>query len=316
MADKGQTVWCWLGITEGVAPGRFPPPSSVILLAHRPGADFFFSTAVKAEYRAFLMQALATAFKAESVVPWDLVGRNLASMTDALLYRDAQGPYKDLRLQATQVEDEDDGEHVKDAPTLGARRRRREIRDAFENPAVQAVEDLASKRARLARADEVFGKAAPAALERITFKVASRYTGLDDVAREVGDRDIGMTVRFDGADVVAGIREMARAGLLIEPLPKFLSEVHSAAATTILVKADGSFETMAERERAGSAARPKPQITEDDDDVREAEEAEIAIRQRGEGSAGRPSNGSGKETSTATAAAPAMGASTRRTPRK
>lgn len=294
-------MWCWLGITEGVAPGKLPPPSAVILLAHRPGTDFFFATPVKAEYRAFLLQALATAFKAESVAPWDLVGRNLASMTDALLYRDAQGPFKDLRLQAAQVEDEDDGEHVKDAPTLGGRRRKREIKDAFEHPAVHAVEDLGAKRARLEKADKVFGKAAPAALERITFKVSSRYTGLDDVASEIGDKDMGMTVRFDGTDVVAGIREMARAGLLIEPLPKFLAEVHSAAATTIHVKADGSFDTMATREKgktgqAASKTQPKTPIAKDQS---EEEEEEVTAK-----------------TTTATTTTTTTTTATRRTPRK
>ena len=158
-----------------------------------------------------------------------------------MLFRSSQGPYRSYRIRNGAEGTAAKGAKDEGNPLHTHRRKRK--RDSLQNgDSAEAQENGRSGHGRLIRTEDTlqdkkakgevrqhFGPYEQPALDVVEFRVVDSFR---DSKNRQGDRqepEIECLVKFEGANVLEGIKQMILYGIAEPPLPAHLTTIHSAA---------------------------------------------------------------------------------------
>ncbi|CAG8580480.1 2457_t:CDS:2 [Paraglomus brasilianum] len=222
--------WIRISINDGVAPNVVPPTGNIVYLVYFVDSEYLLSTRVKSEFKAYIMQALIKSFTCHEIEEWDLKGKYVDSLEQLLLHRESQGSFSLYRLN--QVDDNPLLHPVKKkkpGDASGKTRRKRNSRIVSE--------DLKREAERERTLEENFGSVEQPALDHVEIKVKLPFD--PSSSYEVGPDPITTTIRFEGTNVIEGIKKMIPLEIAKRPLPTFMSNLHSLAKNYLEVDENG-----------------------------------------------------------------------------
>ncbi|KAG0365665.1 centromere protein Chl4/mis15/CENP-N [Gamsiella multidivaricata] len=231
MQEK-EMVWIRISIHDGLAPNGLPAPTTIVYFIWFINSEYLLGVTIKVEWREFIMEALLRLFKASEIDEWPLTGKSPTSLAELLLYKDSQGPHSRYRLN-----------QVDENPLSGSIKKRK-LEDPFDKYTkgrrdIRAEDmDKIATRDRFVAAD--FGPNAQPSLQRVDIQLNVPYT------TEAKNFSLGRMTRqpfpikviIEGSNVIEGIKSLIPLGVAKNPMPKFLTELHSMATNTIIVDLD------------------------------------------------------------------------------
>ncbi|RUS22573.1 kinetochore protein CHL4 like-domain-containing protein [Jimgerdemannia flammicorona] len=232
---ENSTIWIRIVVHDGVAPTALPPAGNVVYLVHFPNSEYLLcGGSIKAEIKAYVVQVLLRVFHATDLDEQDLQGRQIRTLSQLLLHRDSQGPWSRYRLDQVDANPLDYHGKLK-RTRLGEETSGREETYVLEEERDRIVpEEREVVEGRLAEVGEKFGWNVVNGVEKVDVKLALPFhetpTSLTDFT---------MHIRFEGPNVMEGIRRLIPLGVAVAPLPEWLVEMPSVAANKIVVGRDG-----------------------------------------------------------------------------
>ncbi|KAG0046228.1 hypothetical protein BGZ83_008596 [Gryganskiella cystojenkinii] len=182
----------------------------------------------------YFKHAVLRLFKAEEVDEWPLTGRSPSSLAELLLQKDSQGAHSRYRLN-----------QLDDNPLSGAPKTRKPedlgqtYSKGMSSTVIQA-EDMnrIASRDRFVRID--FGPNPQPSLQKVDLQLNLPYTteAKDFALGRLTRQPFPVKVHFEGTNVIEGIRNLIPLGIASNPMPSFLTELHSMATSTVTVDVD------------------------------------------------------------------------------
>lgn len=192
---------------------------------------------LKGEYREYLYRSLVKALDCLEIREWNLSGTNASSLEDLLLNRDSQGPYARFRL----------GEVDMNPLALSQSDPMKRLRSK-EDPSYPLIQLAAEDRAHLQRTislvENQFGSMRLPSVNRVDFDVNTSFRGKP----KTESIKLNMTgtfpfkCRFEGMNVIEGLKNLCLQDIMMAPLPAYLSDIHSNAMNTFTIT-DASLES-------------------------------------------------------------------------
>jgi len=238
-------IWMRVNLEEGKQDGEpegsLPAINNVVYFVLHPASATIFASNMKKEHKDYLLHSLVAAFGRYNLLECDLVGHNLQALTELALYQHSQGPYRSYRIRNGAEGTAAKGAKDEGNPLHTHRRKRK--RDSLQNgDSAEAQENGRSGHGRLIRTEDTlqdkkakgevrqhFGPCEQPALDVVEFRVVDSFR---DSKNRQGDRqepEIECLVKFEGANVLEGIKQMILYGIAEPPLPAHLATIHSAA---------------------------------------------------------------------------------------
>lgn len=190
-------------------------PASTVYMVYVPGSSFILLSTIKVAYKNYILKAIENLFGCDSVDEIDLTGKKVGSLCNLVLNKESQGSFSHFRLN-----------QVDENPL--SRKRKREILDdsKVDNNSKLFDEQWSKHKTNTMLTTSAFGSNPQPVLERLEFKLESRFRGTDYVP-SMGNTTIHCSVRFKGSDVLEGIKCLGEHGLASQPLPSHLNKIHS-----------------------------------------------------------------------------------------
>ncbi|EDO46393.1 predicted protein [Nematostella vectensis] len=215
-------VWVRLAIHDKKKPLSPESSTSVVYMVHFPHSPYIITTNIRAGHKAFLFQGLANALRGETIQRVGLSGKDIWSLSDMVLYQRSQGSFSQYRLNRVDVN-----------PLVTCRKRKQTKVKDTSDPEIcseNQAEDVKRKR----QIDVAFGSNAQPALQKVEFKMLTRFRGTQYVAFH--KKPFRCSVKFEGPSVIDGIKSLTAAGVTSVPLPSYLSNLHSLSQNHFLLK--------------------------------------------------------------------------------
>lgn len=148
------------------------PGTNVVYLVYYPHSQHLFATTIKQAHKDFMLRVFGSTFGCSRVVELSLSGKDLPSIATLLINRHSQGPYTAFRL----------GQHDSN-PLARNPKKRLSAPTAEPGPAAKrnklVIEDTAEVNARAKINEETFGSYPQPKLEKIHFRLQTRFKGND-----------------------------------------------------------------------------------------------------------------------------------------
>ncbi|KAI8602389.1 centromere protein Chl4/mis15/CENP-N [Dissophora ornata] len=232
ISDKKDMLWIRISIHDGLAPHVLPAPLSVVYFIWFRDSSYLLSSAMKVEWRDFVLEALLRLFKASEIEEWPLTGKYPSSLGELLLHKDSQGSHSQYRLN-----------QIDENPLSNVHKKRKpeDLQDKYSRGMRDIrAEDITKIATRDRFVATEFGRNAQPRLERIDLQLNLPYTS------EAKDFDLGrltkqpfpIKVVLEGTNVIEGIKSLIPLGVAQNPMPKFLTELHSMATNSLTVDVD------------------------------------------------------------------------------
>ena len=189
--------------------------TSSIYMIHIPGSSYILLSTVKAVYKTYFFKALENLFGCENLKDIDLTGKKVASLFDLVLNKDSQGFFSHFRLNQL------------DENPLSRKRKRDSGEDMGNNPKTFNEEWSKDQKVK-SQTLKAFGSNPQPSLEKIDFKMSTRFKGTEYVP-ELADNEliVNCFVRFKGSNILEGIQKLCEYGVLSQPLPSHIANIHS-----------------------------------------------------------------------------------------
>ncbi|ELR19127.1 uncharacterized protein ACA1_335900 [Acanthamoeba castellanii str. Neff] len=216
----------------------------IAYIAYCPRSRAVFASNIAASLHDIIIHALETALSCE-VEKTKLHGKNVKALMDMMLNRDGQGPYRDYRadshplqqqLSAAAATDESQRRPVPSSPPL---------------PVV--VEDAEARHRTEQHLFDAFGSSPMPALDQVNFRIVDSFRG----GFELGPR-FECSVRFEGPNVLEGIRKLVQLGIAQPPLPHYLANLASLCQNSFDL-VNPNPDTGEQNQDAGGAAERQRQ---------------------------------------------------------
>ncbi|XP_070576025.1 centromere protein N-A-like isoform X1 [Ptychodera flava] len=220
---KDDELWLRICLHDGSA-AQFMPSNVVYMVLHL-RSSYIISSNIKVTHKDYILQALLTSLEYTEVKELKLSGKNLSSLTDMVLFQQSQGAFSQYRYNQADQNPLTSGRKVK---------RKESPPDVTDKRVFN--ENNAEKRARLSKTEETFGNNPQPVLEKLTYQLETRFHGDQHMPR-IADNTaiIHCTVRFEGKNVLEGIKQLGPSGLANLPLPSHLANAHSFARNSIVL---------------------------------------------------------------------------------
>ncbi|KAF9433966.1 hypothetical protein BGZ76_008745 [Entomortierella beljakovae] len=227
--QDGNMIWIRISVHDGLAPNVIPAPATIIYFIWFINSEYLLGGTIKAEWKDFISEALLRLFRATGIEEWPLFGKSPASLAELLLHKDSQGPHSKYRLN-----------QVDDNPLAGSPKKRK-VEDSHQKYAKGMKDIRAEDESKIALRDRFvaseFGPNPQPSLHRVDIQINLPYTS------EAKDFNLGrltkqpfpIKVVLEGPNVLEGIKNLIPQGIAHNPMPKFLTELHSMSSNTITV---------------------------------------------------------------------------------
>ncbi|XP_071958699.1 centromere protein N-like [Antedon mediterranea] len=201
-------------------------PSNSFLIVHYPHSPYIMVTNIKAAYKDIVMQALMNSLECTKIQELKLTGRNLHSLADMVLNCDSQGAFSQYRLNKID----------QNPLTRKSRKRPRgpEVKEEVFDGRI-CCEDIQEKKQRKEINISTFGINKQPILETVKYNLETTFRGTDFAPAMDQKKPFRCRVKFEGTNVLEGIKQLGPAGLAILPLPHHIGRVHSLAKNHLLV---------------------------------------------------------------------------------
>ncbi|XP_071785066.1 centromere protein N-A-like isoform X1 [Asterias amurensis] len=210
--------WIRLGIQEGTQFHR-QTASNVVYMVHPPQSQFIILSTIKVSHKDCVMQALLNSLRCSEIREIQLTGRNLDSLASLALNSNSQGWFSQFRLNQV------DTNPLAKRPSRKRKAPSSEILDSdivFENEKEKELRDKQVLHS--------FGSNEQPKLQKIEYKLETKFRGCEFApAMSLNKEPFRCRVKFEGTNVLEGIRQLAKTGLVSLPLPHHLGNVHSLA---------------------------------------------------------------------------------------
>jgi hypothetical protein len=227
-------------------------PAAEFFLMYHHRAPVIFMTSLNVHYFKCVRGLLATACGAADVVPRDLSSRNLRSLCELLLHRDASGAFRRYQTQleptplqrdavanATSVARGLERQVKRSRATAAAEaeRKRRVVDGKLPDaqPEQRLLEEDASHRAeRESAANAALGDAAHLP-QLMTVEIQSHrpYSGALET-RRVPDGLVSVRLRLRGSHVLRGMRTLIEDGNVALPIPPLIAKLSRIDSTKVI----------------------------------------------------------------------------------
>ncbi|KAG0231758.1 hypothetical protein BGW41_002110 [Actinomortierella wolfii] len=225
-------IWIRISILDGLAPNTLPQSSAIAYFIWLSNSDFLLHAGVKAEWREYIFEAFTRLFKAEKIEEWPLSGKIPSSLAELLLHRESQGYFSMYRL------DQVDNNPLLHMP---AKRKAPSPTDSplrnMEDIEPENNEEISNREVQVA---QEFGSNTQPALSKVNIRLDLPYTANSKsyALGRLTKRVFPVSVVLEGSNVIEGIKELVPLGIAEDPLPSFLSELHSMAKNSLTVSID------------------------------------------------------------------------------
>lgn len=223
----GGVLWARVVIEEE---GWRGAKTQSILVAHHPRADFVLHTSTSQIRRKYLLGALQIIFQCTAVEPEQLATRDMTSLVSVCL--EPQGRWGAATLSA-RAGSKDNPLAVDPQPERAKRKRKAASADAGRRKKVLS-EEVTLEAKRSEEADAACGVGAlPAALQRVDWKIKGTLRGSEEL--DCGG-SFPMLVRFDGPNVMQGVKQLVSAGVVHMPMPRALSALLDKPSSQLMIQ--------------------------------------------------------------------------------
>jgi len=178
-----------------------------VYLAYYPRSRAIFASSIKLSLRDIVFHAVETALNCD-IEKTKLRSRNLQALVDMVLNQDSQGTFRDYR--------------VDNPPLTGTAVVESQSSVSSLPPLPVVVEDAEMQNQTQQHLIDTFGSSTMPALDRIDLRVVDSFRG----GYELGST-FECTVRFEGSNVLEGIRNLVQLGIAQPPLPDYLANLPS-----------------------------------------------------------------------------------------
>ncbi|KAF9171550.1 hypothetical protein BGX21_007962 [Mortierella sp. AD011] len=230
--QDGEMIWIRISIHDGLAPNVLPASTTVVYFIWFISSEYLLGATIKAEWKDFILEALLRLFKASGIEEWPLTGKSPTSLAELLLHRDSQGPHSRYRLN-----------QLDDNPLSGALKKRK-LQDPHEKY-TRGMQDIRTiDEAKIASRDRFvaanFGPNPQPNLHRVDLQINLPYTteAKDFRLGRLTKQPFPIKVVLEGSNVIEGVRSLIPMGIAQNPMPKFLTELHSMGSNSISVDLD------------------------------------------------------------------------------
>ncbi|CAM0142813.1 hypothetical protein VKS41_002623 [Umbelopsis sp. WA50703] len=227
-STREETPTIWIRISFYDTSPSIPSNSSNIYLVQFPGSDTILcGSNIRPDVKQFVLQVLVETFNAASLWEQDLKSKHISSLYQLTLYRDAQGPWSQYRLNEV---DANPLAPPSKWPTL------EQNKYVSGREASRRIQPLASSAVneRLKVVKSKFGNSQLVGPERLFVKIRMPLHGLPD------DRLWDCKLRFDGKNVAEGLKQLLAKGAIDAPtMPEWLADISSTTTNTITITPEG-----------------------------------------------------------------------------
>lgn len=241
ITERASELWMHVVVESDDASGA---PAAEFFLMYHHRAPVVFIASMTAPYFKCVRSLLATACGATDVVPRDLSSRNLRSLCELLLHRDASGAFRryQSQLEPTPLQRdavanagsvarglERQAKRSRLAAAAEAERKRRvvdgRLPDARPEQRLVEEEDAARRAERESAASAALGDAAHLP-QLMTLEIQSHrpYAGSFET-RRAPEGLVSVRLRLRGAHVLRGVRALIEDGHVALPLPPLVAKL-------------------------------------------------------------------------------------------
>ncbi|XP_060077054.1 centromere protein N-like [Ylistrum balloti] len=222
--NKG-ALWTRLSATISGRRQQEYRPSNIVYMVYFPKTQYIIVSRYKLSAEEFLKQTILTTLGSTGMTNMQLTGRDLYSLIHLALNRKCQGPFSKFSSSQEQR-----------PPFAGFQPKKRKVIEIEHNQNIICEdEETMKKRAKLL--EKSFGLEEQPCLEKVEYKVKTKFRGTDYVPSMANRQDaFKCTVKFEGTSVLEGIRNLGATGLATVPLPGHLAGVHSLAKNHFVIQ--------------------------------------------------------------------------------
>ncbi|KAF9366158.1 hypothetical protein BGX34_005709 [Mortierella sp. NVP85] len=230
--QEKEVIWIRISIHDGLAPHTLPPSTTIIYFIWFMESEYLLGATIKAEWKDFVLEALLRVFKASGIDERPLTGKIPISLGELLLNKDSQGSYSRYRLNQI------------DSNPLSSIPQKRKPEDLHQRYAKGMRDIQAEDMDRIAARDRVvateFGSNPQPCLNRVDLQLNLPYTtkSKDFNLGRLTKQPFPIKVVLEGPNVIEGIKNLVPLGVAKNPMPSFLTELHSMATSSLTVDLD------------------------------------------------------------------------------
>lgn len=217
-------MWVRVTLAQTIRPrGGIPTVvmSQPTYIVHTPGTPYLMFAGLKASCAKFIQQAVLSTLGGRESIQLPLSGKSLPSLFHLCLNKHAKDASKG-------------GKYHIPVPALGKKRKHSDTDEIL--PSNVHNENVQDRKRRKSYVDTTFGEYEQPKLEKISYKLETRFRGTHYVPG-LADRTepFSCMVRFEGPSVLEGIRQLALAGLAKQPMKPHLRNVHNMARNSFVL---------------------------------------------------------------------------------
>ncbi|KAH3768702.1 uncharacterized protein LOC127845566 [Dreissena polymorpha] len=218
---------------QGLLWGRmyFPPKAArsfdtrhSLYFIYYPHSPVIIFSGLKLAHLSFISQCLAVTLGYKQITDMSLSGRCFQSLGELAINKYMQGGYARYVSVC-----------LRDGPLDGQVSRKRKAPSDLQDDRVTDL-NQAEKRLRLATLDINFGENIQPTLEKVQFRVELPYRSKTVATELQQDGELFCSrVKFEGTNVLEGLRKLGELGYATVPLPKHLTIIQDRARNNFLL---------------------------------------------------------------------------------
>ncbi|KAK2167450.1 hypothetical protein NP493_1277g00026 [Ridgeia piscesae] len=198
--------------------------NDVTYFVYHPHAPYLLAAKMKAAEAEYIMQAFVDVLDCKEVEELHLRGHCVNSLGQLVLNRHSQGSFSQYRLNQV------------DPNPLSGRTltRKQDLPSRLSDDIV--YENRQERERDEETVAETFGPNEQPTLEKIEYQMLTKFCGHPHAPGMSRDGPFHCRVRFEGPNVIEGLRNLASAGAMSVPLKTHLAKIHTSARSVFMLK--------------------------------------------------------------------------------
>ncbi|KAI0228589.1 hypothetical protein LSAT2_020932 [Lamellibrachia satsuma] len=229
--------------------------NDVTYFVYHPHAPYLLAAKMKVKEAEYIMQAFVDVLDCREVEELHLRGHCVHSLGQLVLNRHSQGSFSQYRLN-----------QVHPNPLSGRTRTKK------KDPSPHLSDHIMYENQREREKEEeilvdTFGSNEQPTLEKIEYQMLTRFCGHPHAPSMSREGTFHCRVRFEGPNVIEGLRDLASAGAMSVPLKTHLAKIHTSARSVFMLKNKDRRQrsAMTSSHMSTSQHTPVPQLLKDHD---------------------------------------------------
>ncbi|XP_013402605.1 centromere protein N-like [Lingula anatina] len=200
--------------------------NNTVYAVYYPHSPVLILTAIKAANREYIIQAFSNTLSAGELEEQMLSGHCLSSLAQLSLNKYSQGYFSHYRLGQVDI----------NALARGEKRKRKIEEEEEVLDERITYENIKDKQRSKKILQDTFGSNEQPSLERLEYKMETNFRGGNCAPHFAKNKEpFRCRVKFEGRNVLEGIKNLGKAGYATLPLPAHLARVPSLAKNTIIL---------------------------------------------------------------------------------